>query len=128
MASYVSVPRDLTRVKSKIVMGLTKRQLICFGAAALIGVPAFFLLRKLGNTLAMLGMITIMMPLFLLAMFEKNGQPFEVVVKNILRQQYLRPRFRPYRTSNAFALEMQRRKERKENNAFATGTTVSQKR
>lgn len=128
MASYVSVPRDLTKVKSKIVMGLTKRQLICFGAAALIGVPAFFLLRKLGNTLAMMGMIAIMMPLFLLAMFEKNGQPFEVVVKNILRQQYLRPRFRPYRTNNAFALEMQRQKERKESSALATGTTVSQKR
>jgi len=125
MASYVSVPRDLTKVKSKIIMGLTKRQLICFGAAALIGVPAYFLLRKLGNTLAMMGMIVIMMPLFLLAMFEKNGQPFEVVVKNILRQQFLRPQVRPYRTNNTFALEMQRRKERKENRDIAT---VSQKR
>lgn len=126
MASYVSVPRDLTRVKSRIIMGLTKRQLICFGTAALIGVPAYFLLRKLGNnTLAMLGMIVIMMPLFLLAMFEKNGQPFEVVVKNILRQQFLRPQVRPYRTNNTFALEMQRKKERKENSDIAT---VSKKR
>ena len=49
MAAYISVPRDLTRVKSKLVFNLTKRQLICFGAAALIGVPSFFLLRKLGN-------------------------------------------------------------------------------
>ena len=118
MASYVSVPRDLTRVKSKIVMGLTKRQLICFGAAALIGVPAYFLMKKLGNnTLAMMGMIVIMMPLFMLAMYEKNGQPFEVVVKNILRQQFLRPKDRPYRTANRFAAEAARQKERKENNA-----------
>lgn len=42
MAAYIPVPRDLTKVKSKILFNLTKRQLICFGAAALIGVPSFF--------------------------------------------------------------------------------------
>ena len=30
-ASYISVPRDLTKVKSKVMFNLTKRQLICFG-------------------------------------------------------------------------------------------------
>ena len=115
MASYVPVPRDLTRVKSKIVLGLTKRQLICFGAAAVIGVPVYFLVRKLGNdTLSLMTMIVVMMPLFLLAMYEKNGQPFETVVKNIIRQQYLRPKVRPYRTRNAFAEEMNQIKTVKE--------------
>ena len=46
MAAYISVPRDLTRVKSKVFMNLTKRQCICFGTAVLIGVPSFFLLRN----------------------------------------------------------------------------------
>lgn len=40
--AYVTVPKDLTRVKSKIVFGLTKRQLICFGGALLVGVPLYF--------------------------------------------------------------------------------------
>lgn len=129
MASYVSVPRDLTRVKSKIIMGLTKRQLICFGAAALIGVPSYFLLRKLGNnTIAMLCMIVIMMPLFLLAMYEKNGQPFEVVVKNIVRQQFLRPKVRPYMTNNAFSMEIRRQDERKEIDALATVSTQAKEK
>ena len=44
--AYVKVPKDLTKVKSKVMFGLTKRQLVCFGTAALIGVPLFFLLRK----------------------------------------------------------------------------------
>ena len=44
-ASYISVPRDLTKVKSKVMFNLTKRQLICFSVAALIGVPSFFLLK-----------------------------------------------------------------------------------
>ena len=105
IASYVSVPRDLTRVKSKILFGLTKRQLICFGAAALIGVPSFFLLRQTGNTsLAAMCMIVIMLPLFFLAMYERDGLPLEKVLKNIIRTCFLYPRVRPYKTENFYAL------------------------
>ena len=50
MASYIPVPRDLTRVKTKVFLNLTKRQLICFGAAALIGVPSFFFIKSFGST------------------------------------------------------------------------------
>ena len=69
MAAYISVPRDLSRVKSKILFNLTKRQLLCFGAAALIGVPSFFLLKKVGSvSMAAICMIVIMLPLFFLGM------------------------------------------------------------
>lgn len=50
--AYVTIPKDLTKVKSKVLFGLTKRQLICFGAAALIGVPLFFLLRRTASNSA----------------------------------------------------------------------------
>lgn len=50
--AYVTIPKDLTKVKSKVMFGLTKRQLICFGAAALIGVPLFFLLKSVINSTA----------------------------------------------------------------------------
>lgn len=43
MAAYISVPRDLARVKSKTLFNLTKRQLVCFAIAALVGIPTFFL-------------------------------------------------------------------------------------
>ena len=49
MAAYISVPRDLTRVKSKILFGLTKRQIVCFGTGALIGVPVYFFVRGSGR-------------------------------------------------------------------------------
>ena len=105
MASYISVPRDLSRVKTKVFMNLTKRQIICFGTAALIGVPAFFLMKKaVDTTIAMLGMIALMMPLFFLAMYEKDGQPFEVVLKHFVDARFRRPKVRPYRTSNYYAL------------------------
>ena len=38
---YVPVPKDLTKVKTKVAAGLTKRQLICFSLAALVGLPVF---------------------------------------------------------------------------------------
>ena len=41
--AYVTVPKDLTKIKSKMLFGLTKRQLVCFGSAARVGVPLFFL-------------------------------------------------------------------------------------
>ena len=43
--AYVTIPKDLSKVQSKVLFGLTKRQVICFGAAAIIGVPLFFLPR-----------------------------------------------------------------------------------
>ena len=96
MAAYIPVPRDLTRVKSKVFFNLTKRQLVCFGAAALIGVPSFFLLKRTGNvSLAALGMIIIMLPLFFLAMYEKDGQPLEVIARHFIQSKFTRPKVRP---------------------------------
>lgn len=40
--AYVPIPKDLTKVRTKVALGLTKRQLVCFGAAAAIGLPLFF--------------------------------------------------------------------------------------
>ena len=37
MNGFVSIPRDLTKVKSKLIFNMTRRQLICFGTAAAIG-------------------------------------------------------------------------------------------
>lgn len=103
MAAYIPVPRDLTRVKSKILFNLTKRQLICFGTAALIGVPLFFLIKRSGNvSLATMVMIIVMLPLFLLAMYEKNGQPLEVIVKQFIQSKFIRPKIRPYQTINYY--------------------------
>ena len=105
MASYIQVPRDLSKVRTKVLFGLTKRQLLCFTAAALLGVPFFFLLRHFGNnTAAMMGMILIMLPFFLLAMYEKDGEPLEVVLKHFTESCFVRPKHRPYKTNNYYAV------------------------
>ena len=39
--AYVPVPKDLNAVKTKVLFNLTKRQLVCFGSGAAVGVPLF---------------------------------------------------------------------------------------
>lgn len=34
--AYVNVPKDLTKIKSKVLFNLTKRQLICFVKKSMI--------------------------------------------------------------------------------------------
>ena len=107
MAAYISVPRDLTKVKSKVAFNLTKRQLVCFGTAALIGVPLFFVLRDSGgNTAATLGMMAVMLPMFFLAMYQKNGQSAEKILRYYFQARFVRPKIRPYKTNNYYALLM----------------------
>ena len=101
--AYVNVPNDLSRIKTKLAFNLTKRQLVCFGTAAVIGIPAYLLARSsIGGTGTMLLMIALMLPFFFLAMYERDGLPAEKVLKNILRATILTPRVRPYRTDNFY--------------------------
>lgn len=103
--AYVPVPKDLNAVKTKVMFNLTKHQLICFGSGAAVAVPLFFLCKSVMNTsAASIIMIIVLLPFMLLAMYEKNGQPLEKIVRNIVQVCFLRPKRRPYKTNNFYAL------------------------
>jgi hypothetical protein len=104
--AYVSVPKDLAEVKTRLVFNLTKRQVICFGAAAVIGVPLFLTFRGvLGNTGAMILMIAAVIPAFFFAIYSKDGViPAEKFLLLVLRQMFFYPKIRVYRTTNMYAL------------------------
>lgn len=102
--AYVTIPNDLSRIKTKVAFNLTGRQLVCFGGAAAVGIPAFLLARSaIGSTGAMFLMLAVMLPAFFMAMYERDGQPFEKVVGHIVRARFLRSGVRPYRTENLYA-------------------------
>ena len=91
--AYVPVPKDLTKVKTKVMFNLTKRQLICFTGGALIGVPLFFLLRKpTGNSVAAMCMMLVMLPFFMLAMYGKLAE-LDLLLKGGRRVDALVPAF-----------------------------------
>lgn len=113
--AYVTVPKDLNRVKTKVALNLTRRQLICFSAAGLVGIPLYLLTRNtLGNDLAALLMVMVMLPLFAFALYEKDGLPLEAFIENYIRVRFLYPRIRPYQTENFYRViqsEVNHRKE-----------------
>ena len=103
--AYVPVPKDLNAVKTKVMFNLTKRQLICFGSGVAVALPLFFLCKNSMNTsVASIVMIIVLLPFMLLAMYEKNGQHLEKILRNIIQVSFLRPKQRPYMTNNFYSV------------------------
>jgi hypothetical protein len=103
--AFVSISKDLSKVKTKVALNLTKRQLICFGAAAAVGIPAYIVTRgAIGNSAAALLMIGSMLPLFFIGIYEKDGQPAEKILRNYIRCKFYWPGKRPYKTENLYEI------------------------
>jgi len=128
--AYVSVPKDLSKVKTKIVLNLTKRQLLCFGSAAAVGVPVFFISKEIiGTSAAVMVMIVFMLPAFFVAMYEKDGQPAEKILLNIVRAKFFYPPIRPYKIENFYHVIEQEGKLFEQNKKAApAGKTLAGKR
>ena len=113
--AFVPVPKDLNRVKTKVMFNLTRRQLICFALAAAVGMPVFFLAKsKLELSAAAMVMVVIMLPFIFFALYEKDGQPAEKILGHVIKSMFLRDKVRPYRTNNLYAAIQQEIKEKEE--------------
>ena len=127
--AYVNVPKDLTKVKTKVLFNLTKRQLICFGSGALIGAPLFFLLKgSIGTSPAAMVMMVVMIPAMLFAMYEKNGQPLEVVLRHVVESRFHRPKRRIYETNNLYLLAIKQVNLNREVHAIVSPQTQADPR
>ena len=92
--AYVPVPKDFSKIKTKLALNLTKRQIICFSLAGICGVPVYLLTKAgLGTDVAATLMIIVMLPFFFFAMYEKDGFPAE---------KFLRSGIRVYRSQNLY--------------------------
>ena len=113
--AFVPVPKDLNRVKTKVMFNLTKRQIVCFSIAAAVGVPVYFIAKPhIGISSAAMLMVVLMLPFVFLAIYEKDGQPAEKYIGHVVRSMILRDRVRAYRTSNLYAVIQQEIKEQEE--------------
>lgn len=96
--AFVQVPKDLTKVKTKVAFNLTARQLICFPLGLVFGLPVYFLTKNiLGSTISMYLMIFICIPFFVAGIFERNGKRLEHVLRDILYFKYVNSRRRVYK-------------------------------
>ena len=130
MAISVAVPKNLSGIKTKVAMNLTKRQLICFGAAGAVGIP-FYIFTKdiIGTQACALIMVAVKLPFFFLAMCEKDGFPAEKILYFMIRQKFLTPGIRPYKSENLYNQLEEQEKMKKEVRyleAKAKGKTAGQ--
>ena len=124
--AYVPVPKDLNAIKTKVIFNLTKRQLICFSAGGAIGLPLFFLTKgHIGSSAAAILMVMTVIPFMLLAMYEKNGRPFEKIAKNMLNVMFLRPKQRPYKTKNYYSMLEKQDEFEREVKSIVSGSNQS---
>jgi len=88
------------------VLNLTKRQLICLVAAAAVGLPFYFLTKDYIETNnAATGMVVLMLPAFLFAMYEKDGLPLEKILLNMISVKLKKPAVRKYEVRNIYEME-----------------------
>lgn len=115
MSISVAVPKDLSGIKTKVALNLTKRQIICFGAAAVTGIPLYFLSKGvIGTQAASFIMVGVMLPFFFLGTYEKDGFPAEKILYFMLRQKILTPGIRPYKSENLYRKLEEKEKMKKE--------------
>lgn len=101
--AYVPVPKDLNTVKTKVMFNLTKRQLICFSLAGLCAFPVFYAIKDVTTpNIATLALMAVCFPFFMFAMFEKHGQPLEVILKQMYMVKYGVAKERPYKSVNLY--------------------------
>ena len=115
MAISVAVPKNLSGIKTKVAMNLTKRQLVCCGSAGAVGIP-FYIFTKgvIGTQASALIMVALMLPFFFLAMYEKDGFPAEKILYFMLRQKILTPGIRPYKSENLYRQLEEKERMKKE--------------
>lgn len=130
--AFVSVPKDLNKVKTKVALNLTLRQLISFSIAAAIGFPVYWFSRKtIGNDLAVFLMIGCVLPFFFVAIFEKDGIVFEKYMGYVIKQKFINPKVRHYKSQNFYAYlnnaEESEVQEREKQTSRKTGTATLKK-
>ena len=93
---YIPIQKDFSKVRNKIAFGLTRRQIVLFLAGAAVGIPIYMLTRQVvTNDVAAILMITVMLPFFAFALYEKDGEYLEEILKHIITEKYIRPQIRP---------------------------------
>lgn len=97
-AAFVSIPKDLEKIKNKLVFGLTKRQLLGLAPAFFLGLPIFFAVNSvLPQEVAMIALLVVSAPPLFLAIYERDGMPAEEWLKNYLKYTFLSTAKRRYK-------------------------------
>ena len=93
--AYVPIPKDLEKIKTKVAFNLTRRQLIGFSLAGLVGFPTYLTAKKyLPNDISIIVMLVVTLPIFFITLYEKDTLVFEKYFKYFYLHKYYQPKRR----------------------------------
>lgn len=95
----VSIPTELKDIKSELIFGLTKRQVVGFGITGALVIPTFLLLKNFNLSLAMYGSFLLGVPIIFMTIFTKEKLYAEKWLKNILEKKVLFKEKRLYKVT-----------------------------
>lgn len=102
MALYIEVPKDLNEIKQKLAVGLTKRQLVCFGIAAAVGGLTFWATYKqIGITNASYCLFAVVVFIGFFGIYNPNGITIEEKIKMVYRYKKGSP-LKTYQSENIY--------------------------
>ena len=97
----VKVPGEVRKYKEKVLGPFTLRQVIAIGITLPIVIPLYiFLLDQAGQSIASYVIMFVGGPLLLIGFYEKNGQPFEKYLMQIIKFHFVLPSRRKYIVEN----------------------------
>lgn len=100
--AYVQMPKDLEKIKTKIIFNLTKRQLICFSAAMIVGYIFYRLTEDFNQDIRLYLMMAVISPFAIAGIYEKNGVSFENYLKYRYETEIKHPKMRIYKSKNLY--------------------------
>lgn len=83
------IPTELKDIKSKLMLGLTRRQLIGFGLTGIVVVPSFLFLKRFDLNVAMYGAFFVGAPIIFATLYTKDKLNVEKSFKNWLETNVL---------------------------------------
>ena len=82
---YIKVPKEITEYKTRIVLGLTKKQLCYFSVGIVAGILFGILITPLFGTNALAVIITLVcVPVVALAFTDKDGIPMDIYIRHVI--------------------------------------------
>ena len=101
----VDIPKDTSKYKPKFILGLTLRETICVGIAAIVAVPTFLILDKIFiRSFVLFVSMFLATPALLCGFFHPYDMEFEKYAKIVLESIFIRPKKRKYITENTFEI------------------------
>lgn len=97
-----NIPRDISKYETKLMLGLTARQVCFFAPGVVLGIITFFATKAFLGNLALALAIIVAAPLIIFGTVKPLGLPMEKFISTTMLPLLLAPKYRRYKIENTY--------------------------